>query len=79
MPAVSVKQRRLFAIAEHHPEEVYAKNKGVLGMKKGELHKYASTSEKELPMRTSGNALRDAVMGSSKAVVNVARTKKRGK
>ena len=49
MPAKSVKQRRLMAIAEHHPEKLYKKNKGVAKMSKKELHEYATTSEKHLP------------------------------
>lgn len=49
MPAVSVKQRQLMAIAEHHPSAVYAKNKGVLKMSKGQLHDYAATKQKGLP------------------------------
>jgi len=53
MPAVSEKQRRLMAIAEHHPEKLQAKNKGVLKMSKGQLHDFASTSEKNLPKSVS--------------------------
>jgi hypothetical protein len=39
------------AIAEHHPEQVYKKNRGVLSMGGGELHKFAATPEKRLPTR----------------------------
>jgi hypothetical protein len=49
MPAVSDAQRRLMAIAEHHPEKLYAKNKGVADMTHKQLHDFASTSEKHLP------------------------------
>lgn len=49
MPAVSKKQREAMAIAEHHPEKLNAKNKGLLKMSKGQLHDFASTSEKGLP------------------------------
>ncbi len=49
MPAESKKQRRLMAIAEHHPEQVKAKNRGVLDMSKSQLHDFAATSEKGLP------------------------------
>ena len=42
-PAVSDAQRKLMAIAEHHPEKVHAKNRGVLKMSKGQLHDYAAT------------------------------------
>lgn len=43
MPAVSDKQRKLMAIAEHNPGEVQAKNRGVLSMNKSQLHDFAST------------------------------------
>jgi hypothetical protein len=43
MPAVSEKQRKLMAIAEHHPEKLYKKNKAVAKMSKQQLHDYAST------------------------------------
>ena len=43
MPAVSEKQRRLFAIAEHHPEELKSKNKGILKMSHQQLHDFAAT------------------------------------
>lgn len=49
MPAVSVKQRKAMAIAEHHPEDLYPQNKGLLDMSKGQLHDFASTSESGLP------------------------------
>lgn len=42
-PAVSAKQRKLMAIAEHNPSAVHAKNRGVLKMSKGQLHDYAAT------------------------------------
>ena len=48
MPALSKAQRRLMAIAEHHPEEVYAKNRGVLSMTHQQLHDFAATKEKGL-------------------------------
>jgi len=46
MPATSKAQRRLMGLAEHHPDEVYAKNKGVLNMSKNQLHDFAATKEK---------------------------------
>lgn len=49
MPAQSKAQRQLFAIAEHHPEELYARNKGLKKMSHKQLHEFASTSEKHLP------------------------------
>ena len=43
MPSKSEKQRELMAIAEHDPVKVYSKNKGVLNMKKEQLHDFSST------------------------------------
>ena len=51
MPAKSKKQRRLMGLAEHHPEEVSGKNKGVLKMNRGQLHDFAATKEKGLPLK----------------------------
>ena len=51
MPAKSKSQRRAAAIAEHAPEELYAKNKGLLKMSKKQLHDFASTKEKGLPVK----------------------------
>lgn len=49
MPAKSKKQRRLMAIAEHHPEKLYKRNRGVAKMGKARLHDFAATPEKNLP------------------------------
>lgn len=49
MPAKSKAQRRVMAIAEHHPGKLYKRNRGLLKMGKEELHKYASTKESKLP------------------------------
>lgn len=49
MPAVSVAQRTAMAIAEHHPEKLYARNKGLKKMTHKQLHEFASTSESGLP------------------------------
>ena len=43
MPAVSEKQREVMAIAEHHPDQLYAKNRGLLKMSHSQLHDFAST------------------------------------
>ena len=51
MPSVSKKQRKAMAIAEHHPEELHAENKGMAKMSKGQLHDFAATSEKGLPVK----------------------------
>ena len=49
MPATSKAQRELMAIAEHHPSEVSAKNRGILKMTHAQLHDYAATKETGLP------------------------------
>jgi hypothetical protein len=51
MPAKSVAQRKLMAIAEHAPDKLYARNRGVAKMGKKSLHDFAATSEKSLPKR----------------------------
>jgi len=53
MPASSVAQRKLFAIAEHHPDKLHKENKHMLGdMSKSQMHDYAATPEKGLPEHT---------------------------
>lgn len=49
MPSVSKKQRKVMAIAEHHPEELNPENRGLLKMTHQQLHDFASTKEKGLP------------------------------
>jgi hypothetical protein len=51
MPALSVKQRRMMAIAEHHPEKLYGRNRGVMNMSSSQMHDFAATKEKGLPKR----------------------------
>lgn len=51
MPAKSVAQRRLFAIAEHHPGELRAGNQDLAKLSHKTLHDFAATSEKRLPKR----------------------------
>ena len=48
MPAKSKKQRRMMAIAKHHPEKLYQRNKAVLKMSKDQLHDFAASKEKRL-------------------------------
>lgn len=56
MPAKSIAQQKLMAIAKHSPSKVLPENKGVLGMSKDSLGDFASTSLKGLPQRVkSGN------------------------
>ena len=49
MPATSKAQQKLMQMAEHHPEMVSAKNRGVLSMSHQQLHDFASGSEKGKP------------------------------
>lgn len=49
MPAVSQKQQEAMAIAEHAPNKLYAKNKGLLKMGHQDLHDFASTKRSGLP------------------------------
>jgi len=51
MPAKSKAQRQAMAIAEHHPEKLYARNKGLKEMSKEQLHEFAATKEKGLPKK----------------------------
>lgn len=53
MPARSRAQRRLMAIAEHHPEMVRVANRGVLSMTKQQMHDFSSTKEKGLAEHVS--------------------------
>ena len=49
MPAKSKAQREAMAIAEHEPEKLYKRNKGLKKMSKSQLHDFSSTKEKGLP------------------------------
>jgi len=49
MPANSKAQRIAAAIAEHHPEQLYARNKGLAQMTPMQQHHFAATKEKGLP------------------------------
>ena len=51
MPAKSKVQRRMIAIAEHHPEKLYKRNKAATEMTKKALSEFSSTKEKGLPKR----------------------------
>lgn len=53
MPAVSKAQRRLFAVAEHSPDKLYAKNRSLAKVSKKSLHDFAATPEKSLPKRVA--------------------------
>jgi hypothetical protein len=57
VPALSVKQRRVMAIAEHHLGELYERNKGLLKMSHAQLHDFATTAEKNLPEKKARKKL----------------------
>jgi hypothetical protein len=57
MPAPSVAARRAWAIAEHNPEELYDRNKGMLKATHQQQHDFASTKEKDLPQHVHKNPL----------------------
>jgi len=54
MPATSKAQAIAMSIAEHAPGKLYARNKGMLGMTKSQLHDFAATKRKGLPARAKG-------------------------
>ena len=41
MPAVSEKQQKAMAIAEHNPKALYKRNAGMKEMTKGQLHDFS--------------------------------------
>lgn len=51
MPAKSKAQRIVMAIAEHDPDKLYARNKGLTKMSHKQLHEFADTPEKNLPKK----------------------------
>lgn len=54
MPAVSKKQQKAMAIAEHNPGALYSRNAGLAKMSHQQLHDFAATSTKGLPMKANG-------------------------
>lgn len=54
MPAVSKNQQMAMAIAEHEPGKLKGKNKGLLKMSHSQLHDFAATKRKGLPMKKKG-------------------------
>lgn len=60
MPAESKAQRIAMAIAEHHPDQLSEKNKGLLSMTHKQLHEFASTPEKRLPYHVARKARRES-------------------
>lgn len=51
MPAKSKDQQIAMAIAEHQPDKLYARNKGLKKMSHEDLHDFASTKRRDLPKK----------------------------
>lgn len=51
MLALSQSQQQLMAIAEHAPNKVYKRNRGVLKMSMGQLRDFAATKVTKLPKK----------------------------
>ena len=49
MPSRSKAQQRLFAVAEHHPSALSAKNAKLAGLPRKTLHEFAATKTTGLP------------------------------
>ncbi len=54
MSSKSKAEQKMMAIAEHHPEQLYARNRGVLKMSHQQLHDFASGSMKGKPQHVKG-------------------------
>lgn len=67
MPAKSVAQQKLMAIAKNSPSKVLGKNKGVLAMSKQSLDDFASTPLGKLPskVKTASNSIPSVSDGSN--------------
>lgn len=51
MPAQSKNQQIVAAMALHHPEDLYERNKGMAKMGKKDLRHFAETKRKGLPKK----------------------------
>lgn len=54
MPSVSTAERRATAIALHHPEQLFPRNRGLLRMTHAQLRGFARTKETGLPHYAGG-------------------------
>ena len=52
MPAVSRAQQEAMAIAEHDPQKLNKKNRGLLSMSHSQLHDFAATPRSGLPEKS---------------------------
>lgn len=51
MPAVSKAQQQAMAIAEHEPGKLYQRNRGLLKISHAQLHEFAATRRRGLPLK----------------------------
>ena len=51
MPSTSKAQQQATAIAEHAPEKLYKRNRGLLKMSSSQLRDFASTKTSNLPKK----------------------------
>ena len=81
MPAKSIAQQKLMAIAKHSPSKVFSKNKGVLGMSKESLGDFASTSLKGLSqkVKSGNNVLAKIASGKGNSILRGIASKKKVK
>jgi hypothetical protein len=56
MPSVSEKQRKAMAIAEHEPDKLYKKNRGMLKMSHEQLHDFALNVDTKLKNNKSSKS-----------------------
>jgi hypothetical protein len=63
MPAPSKAMRQAAAIALHHPEKLYKRNRSLREMTDEQLHDYASTPEKGLPDHSRDIPLAEMMRG----------------
>lgn len=59
MPAVSQKQQKLFAVAEHNPGALNQSNKRLGNLPHQVLHDYAATPRKTLPEQVGPRKRKD--------------------
>ncbi len=72
MPAKSRAEQQLMAIAEHHPSEVSAKNRGVLKMSHRQLHDFAVGSEAGKPVHVPKPRTLHPALAARAAAVKIA-------
>lgn len=76
MPAKSKKQQQMMAIAEHSPADINPKNQDVLKMTHSQLHDFATTSTKGLPIKVKKETKKTTIIKPNDKEVNPAKEKK---